>query len=85
MRDERANASFGNRILKVEFDLAVFFGNRVVLLNGDRAQWLAAFGDVVSQGNVVAEVSEDEDRYSGESDAEFHRPAVLASFRKSGR
>src|SRR5207302_3899407 len=57
-----------DRALEIELGLIIFFRDRIVALNGDRAQRLAASRDSVSDGKVVAKVH---DRKQDESDRQY--------------
>src|SRR5438270_13442044 len=57
-----------DRALEIELGLIIFFRDRIVAPNGDRAQRLAASRDSVSDGKIVAKVH---DRKQDESDRQY--------------
>jgi hypothetical protein len=68
VREQRMHAGHCDRALEIELGLIIFFRDRIVALNGDRAQRLAASRDPVSDGKIVAKVH---DRKQDESDRQY--------------
>src|SRR6201997_1807130 len=72
VREQRMHAGHCDRALEIELGLVIFFRDRIVVLNGDCAQRLAASRDSVSDGKIVAK---GHDRKQDESDfqnTQFH-------------
>jgi len=57
---ERVDTSDLRGVLGFEIDFAVFLADRVVAINGDLADRLAAPGDSITQANIFGEVEGDE-------------------------
>jgi hypothetical protein len=68
VREQRMHTGHCDRALEIELGLIIFFRDRIVALNGDCAQRLAASRDSVSDGKIVAKVH---DRKQDESDRQY--------------
>jgi hypothetical protein len=68
VREQRMHTGHCDRALEIELCLIIFFRDRIVALNGDCAQRLAASRDSVSDGKIVAKVH---DRKQDESDRQY--------------
>jgi hypothetical protein len=68
VREQRMHTGHCDRALEIELGLIIFFRDRIVALNGDRAHRLVASRDSVSDGKIVAKVH---DRKQDESDRQY--------------